>query len=78
MSHILLQSGYLKKEGKLKTVGIFLEKLPLFPWSEMYRKYGPLVKETVGGKTILHVFNLGKELLSLPLVLQIFLRHFKN
>jgi hypothetical protein len=38
----------------------------------MYRKYGPLVKETVGGKTILHVFNLGKELLSLPLVLQIF------
>ena len=26
----------------------------------MYRKYGPLVKETVGGKTILHVFHLGK------------------
>ncbi len=60
------------------TVGIFLEKLPLVPWSEMYRKYGPLVKETVGGKTILHVFNLGKELLSLPLVLQIFLNILKT
>jgi hypothetical protein len=75
MSHTYIASfRRSKKEGKLNviTVGIFLEKLPLVPWSEMYRKYGPLVKETVGGKTILHVFNLGKELLSLPLVLQIF------
>jgi hypothetical protein len=30
----------------------------------MYQKYGPLVKETVGGKTILHVFDLGKSILS--------------
>jgi hypothetical protein len=32
--------------------------------ADMYRKYGPLVKETVGGKTILHVFDLGKSILS--------------
>jgi hypothetical protein len=34
--------------------------LPNVLLADMYRKYGPLVKETVGGKTIVHVFDLGK------------------
>ena len=43
-------------------------KYVLPPRADLYRKYGPLVKETVGGKTIVHVFDLGKdkEVSSLP------------